>query len=357
MMSTKKTKKNYYDILGVAPTASDREMKTAYRRLALACHPDKQNRRHFRRQNQTPTQEEKEEKEEKERQDEMAKTFAEMTVAFRCLSDPLQRIQHDKEHGVNGMHTSDVLINVTFKESANGCVKLAMVPCKTTCEKCNGTGKTGGSSVACTKCTALNRARCQTCFGTGRAKTEVVEHSGVCAKCKGICAVDDFIQCRVEVPKNPKQNQRVKIQGRETFAVIHTMPSKKFRKCQSNEYDVKTTIQLTALEAKEGGFFEVETLHGKETVYVEDGTEDGAEKILEKQGIEKKGNHIVSIEVLPPVEEEEGAKTNVVGEKDAKGGVLLDKRKADDDENDDENDIQKLLAEKKRKLLEKLASS
>ena len=74
MMSTKK-KKNYYDILGVAPTASDREMKTAYRRLALACHPDKQRnqRRHH--------LEEKEEKEEKERQDEMAKTFAEMTVA------------------------------------------------------------------------------------------------------------------------------------------------------------------------------------------------------------------------------------------------------------------------------------
>ena len=88
-------------------------MKTAYRRLALACHPDRQrNQRRHRPQK-------KKKKEEKERQDEMAKTFAEMT-AFRCLSDPLQRIQHDKEHGVNGMHTSDVLINVTFKESANG---------------------------------------------------------------------------------------------------------------------------------------------------------------------------------------------------------------------------------------------
>ena len=99
----------------------------------------------------------------------------------------------------------------------------------------------------------------------------------VCKKCKGIGAVDDFFQNRVEVPKNPKQNQRVKIQGRETYAVIYTMPSKKFRKCHSNEHDVRTTLQLTALEAKEGGFFEVETLHGKETVYVEDGTEDGAE--------------------------------------------------------------------------------
>ena len=158
--------------------------------------------------------------------------------------------------------------------------------------------------MTCTKCTTLNRATCQTCFGTGRAKTEVVDHSGVCAKCKGIGAVDDFIQCRVEVPKNPKQNQRVKIQGRETFAVIHTMPSKKFRKCQSNEYDVKTTIQLTALEAKEGGFFEVETLHGKETVYVEDGTEDGAENIGEARDREERKPHRID-RVLPPVEEEE----------------------------------------------------
>ena len=101
----------------------------------------------------------------------------------------------------------------------------------------------------------------------------------VCKKCKGIGAVDDFFQNRVEVPKNPKQNQRVKIQGRETYAVIYTMPSKKFRKCHSNEHDVRTTLQLTALEAKEGGFFEVETLHGKETVYVEDGTEDGGENL------------------------------------------------------------------------------
>ena len=148
------------------------------------------------------------------------------------------------------------------------------------------------------------------------------------------------------------------------FLPLNTMPSGasapilSARACRPRGVPSESSTQL-------GGFFEVETLHGKETVYVEDGTEDGAEKILEKQGIEKKGNHIVSIEVLPPVEEEEeeeeeeeGAKTNVVGEKDAtKVEVLLDKRKANDDENDDKNDIQKLLAEKKRKLLEKLASS
>ena len=90
-------------------------------------------------------------------------------------------------------------------------------------------------------------------------------------------------------------------------------------------------------------------------MYVEDGTEDGAEKILEKQGIEKKGNQIVSIEVLPPpVVEEDKEKEGNEEEGEEKGG---EKRKADLEEEEEEEDVQKLLAEKKRKLLEKLNSS
>ena len=337
--------KNYYEILNVASKATEKEIKRAYRLLALKFHPDK-----YRPTTAQTAQTTKEA---------VAKKFASITVAFNCLSDPLKRIKYDRENGVNGLAKSDVLINSTFKESINGCTKLAMVPFKTVCVKCNGTGKGG---VACANCTILTRASCQTCFGKGVLGAAngggaggggTMNEDEICKKCKGIGAVDDFFQSRVEVPKNPKQNQRVKIQGRETYAVIYTMPSKKFRKCHSNEHDVRTTLQLTALEAKEGGFFEVETLHGKETVYVEDGTEDGAEKILEKQGIEKKGNQIVSIEVLPPpVVEEDKEEEGNEEEGEEKGG---EKRKADLEE--EEEDVQKLLAEKKRKLLEKLNSS
>ena len=98
--------------------------------------------------------------------------------------------------------------------------------------------------------------------------------------------------------------------------------------------------------------FEVETLHGKKpcTSKAERRTR---EKILEKQGIEKKGNQIVSIEVLPPpVVEEDKEEEGNEEEGEEKGG---EKRKADLEE--EEEDIQKLLAEKKRKLLEKLANS
>jgi len=331
---------NCYDILGVSPTSSEKEIRKAYRLLALKYHPDKY---------RGPSDEDDQKK-----QTGVAKKFASMAVAFHCLSDPLKRLKYDRENAINGLEKSDVLINVTFKESINGCTKLAMVPFKTVCVKCNGTGKGG---VACANCTVLTRGSCRTCFGKGVLGTAAANNGGtmnedeVCKKCKGIGAVDDFFQNRVEVPKNSKQNQRVKIQGRETYAVIYTMPSKKFRKCHSNEHDVRTTLQLTALEAKEGGFFEVETLHGKETVYVEDGTEDGAEKILEKQGIEKKGNQIVSIEVLPAKVEGEEEKEGFNEEGEEKGG---EKRKADLEE---EDDVQKLLAEKKRMLLEKLNAS
>jgi len=339
--------KNYYEILNVASTATEKEIKRAYRLLALKFHPDKYRPTTA----QTAAQTTKEA---------VAKKFASITVAFNCLSDPLKRIKYDRENGVNGLAKSDVLINITFKESINGCTKLAMVPFKTVCVKCNGTGKGG---AACANCTILTRASCQTCFGKGVLGAAngggaggggTMNEDEICKKCKGIGAVDDFFQSRVEVPKNPKQNQRVKIQGRETYAVIYTMPSKKFRKCPSNEHDVRTTLQLTALEAKEGGFFEVETLHGKETVYVEDGTEDGAEKILEKQGIEKKGNQIVSIEVLPPPVQEEEEENK---EEENKEGDKKRKAEEEEEKEEEENDLQKLLAEKKRKLLEKLASS
>ena len=69
MMSTKK-KKNYYDILGVAPTASDREMKTAYRRLALEHHPD---------------------------QGGCEETMARLNHARDVLCDPVLRRNHDRE--------------------------------------------------------------------------------------------------------------------------------------------------------------------------------------------------------------------------------------------------------------------
>jgi molecular chaperone DnaJ len=344
--------KNYYEILNVASTATEKEIKKAYRLLALKFHPDKYRPTAAAAQTAAVLTKEA-----------VAKKFASITVAFNCLSDPLKRIKYDRENGVNGLAKSDVLINITFKESINGCTKLAMVPFKTVCVKCNGTGKGG---VACANCTILTRASCQTCFGKGVLGAAngggggggTMNEDEICKKCKGIGAVDDFFQSRVEVPKNPKQNQRVKIQGRETYAVIYTMPSKKFRKCPSNEHDVRTTLQLTALEAKEGGFFEVETLHGKETVYVEDGTEDGAEKILEKQGIEKKGNQIVSIEVLPPpVQEEEKEEEEEEDTEDTEEDKEGEKKRKAEAEEEEENDLQKLLAEKKRKLLEKLASA
>jgi molecular chaperone DnaJ len=333
--------RTHYEVLGVTVRSSEREIKKAYRQLALRLHPDKF--RYDAEANNTKTKE--------ERLKEVEQKFAEVTVAFDTLSDALKRVQYDREKNLNGSKSSDILINVTFKEALNGCTKLAMVPFKTVCDKCAGSGKEG---ELCTKCTILTRKSCSFCKGLGVLSSNVTVNDA-CRKCKGQGCVDDFFQSKVVIPKNPKQNERVKIEGRDTCAIIYTMPSKQFQKV--NAFDVKTVLKLTHEQAKEGGFFEVETLYGKETIYIEDGTEDGMEKIIENQGIEKKGNQIVVIDVqqrehsIDDDNDDNDDDANIDNERKRKASTEVN------EVNEEQDELKVLLAEKKRKLLEKLSQT
>lgn len=133
------------------------------------------------------------------------------------------------------------------------------------------------------------------------------------------------------------------------------MPSKQFQKV--NAFDVKTVLKLTHEQAKEGGFFEVETLYGKETIYIEDGTEDGMEKIIENQGIEKKGNQIVVIDVqqrehsIDDDNDDNDDDANIDNERKRKASTEVN------EVNEEQDELKVLLAEKKRKLLEKLSQT
>tara|TARA_B100000405_G_scaffold218294_1_gene154628 strand:- start:5 stop:430 length:426 start_codon:yes stop_codon:yes gene_type:complete len=127
--------------------------------------------------------------------------------------------------------------------------------------------------------------------------------------------------------------------------------------------NVTSTLRLSAADAREGGFFDVETVHGTETTYFDEETSHGDTKTLTGKGIKdgkKTGDHIVRVEVEreptpPPEDEDDDARE----ENDADAPVDDEppsKRPKDDHTpaSDAQTDLERLLAEKKAKLLARL---
>lgn len=195
--------KDYYSILGVDKSASDDEIKSAYRRLAKKYHPDL---------NKT---------------EEAANKFKEINEAYEVLGDAKKRANYDQFgsadgnpfggaqgggfgdfFGGNGGGFSDIFsdifsafgggrggsarmqergsdiniaVNLTFEEACFGCEKNITIGRLETCASCKGTGaKNGSDFVTCSECNGTGRVRFQqnTLFGT-------TIRESVCPKCNG----------------------------------------------------------------------------------------------------------------------------------------------------------------------------
>src|SRR6266849_5830049 len=181
--SEEMSKRDYYEILGVGRSASDQEIKTAYRRLAVKHHPDKNP--------EDPHAEEK---------------FKEAAEAYSVLSNPEQRSRYDRfgHAGVSSAATSgawgapgfsgieDILgdlfgfgdvfgagarsgsrrsaaqrgadlrydLEISLEEAAAGMTAQLRIPKLEKCEKCEGSGATPGTHAEA----------CQTCSGAGQVR-------------------------------------------------------------------------------------------------------------------------------------------------------------------------------------------
>ncbi len=195
------SKRDYYEILGVSKTATDTEMKIAFRKAAMQCHPD----RH-------PGDKEAEAR------------FKELNEAYQCLTDGQKRAAYDRfghaafeqgggfAGGTEGFGASmadifedlfgDVMgrrgrsggrergadirhgLELTMEEAYHGKTAALKIPTSATCEPCAGTGaKKGSKPKTCTTCAGHGRVRaqqgffaiertCPTCQGRG----EVIEN-------------------------------------------------------------------------------------------------------------------------------------------------------------------------------------
>ena len=317
------SKRDYYQVLDVARTATDVEIKSAYRKLAMKVHPDK-----------NPGDHVAEEK------------FKEAAEAYAILADADKRSLYDRfghagvksaAGGAAGFDPSvfqefgdfaDILGNmfgfgdlfgaagrrrggpqrgsdlrydleITFEESARGAETTVQIPRQESCEGCSGTGAAPGSSAStCPMCKGQGQIRtqqgfftvartCSQCRGAGKIITRP------CDKCRGAGRVTNERKITVKIPPGIATGQQLRLQGEgeagsgggpagHLYVVVHVHEHEFFRRDGNNLFcEIPVNFTTVAL----GGEIQVPTLDGPEAVKVPEGTQTGTTLRLRGKGM------------------------------------------------------------------------
>jgi len=330
-------KRDCYEILGVLKNASDQEIKSAYRKLALKYHPDK-----------NPDDKQAEEK------------FKEAAEAYSILSDPEKRARYDN-YGYNGIQGGfsgfdpstfgdfgDILgeffgfgdlfgggrrrrggpergsdlrydLKIEFKEAAFGLKTKIKIPRQETCAGCDGRGTPKGKDPAkCSTCGGSGQQRhqqgffsisrtCQHCGGSGHIITEP------CETCKGRGRVLKEKTLEVRIPAGVDNGSRLRIQG-EGEAGLHNGPSgdlfvviyvEEHPFFQRRGSDIYCQIPIGVTQAVLGSEYLVPTLEEDEKLKIPEGTQTGTVFRLRGKGVpilgdRGRGDQYVTINVIVP---------------------------------------------------------
>lgn len=335
-------KRDYYEVLGVGRSATDQELKTAYRRLAHQHHPDK---------NQSdPEAEER---------------FKEAAEAYAVLSNSEQRQRYDRfgHAGVSSSAASaawgapgfggieDILgdlfgfgdvfgaggragsrrsgaqrgadlrydLEITLEQAAVGMTAQLRIPKLETCETCNGSGAAAGTKPeSCRTCQGAGQVRfqqgffsvsrtCSTCRGTG----QVI--SSPCDSCRGAGRVEREKSIEVKIPAGVETGSRLRLQAEgesgmlggppgDLYVVIHVAEHEQFERQGNNLY---ASIPITFAQAALGADVSVNTLNGDQSLKVPAGTQTGTVFRVRGQGMpvlggRGKGDLFVSVSVITP---------------------------------------------------------
>jgi molecular chaperone DnaJ len=332
-------KKDYYSVLGVEKTATDDEIKRAYRKLALQHHPDKGGDGElFKTINeayQTLGNKEKRTKYDNPFIDlfgEFGRKSSrwEEHNPFKTYSDSYDK--YGKTWGFERKNPFEnpnlnihYTLNLTFAEMCLGCVKTFTVTRRVRCQECGGKG--GEDLTTCAFCAGKGHAdsylheTCGVCHGRGEVPSKT------CIRCagSGLASKDQTINMTIRPGVNPHAIAGLKGVGHETLdgqagsvnVSIHIRPHRFFHRSGD---DIHCTLRVDALRAMIGGDVVVKTIHGESVFSIPAGVQNGHEAILKDEGIHThrgKGDQVVRVKiVVPKLSEEDREKIAAINAKE-----------------------------------------
>lgn len=331
-------KRDYYEVLGVGREATLKEIKSAYRKLAVECHPDR-----------NPDDPEAEEK------------FKEAAEAYAVLSDDDKRARYDRfgHRGVAGTGAAgfdpstfadfdfaDILsemfgfgvggrrrrgaraqrgadlrydLAIPFEDAAFGTETTLRIPRLERCGTCQGSGAADGAApTTCSACGGAGQVRfsqgfftvartCPQCRGEGRRIQDP------CRRCGGEGLEEKERNIDVTIPPGVDTGVRLRLSGEgehgrrggppgDLYVILHVEPHEEF---QRDGAHVLSRLQLSFPEAVLGTTVQVKTLHGEVPLEIPPGTVPGKTLRLRGKGIERlngggRGDHVVTVALQVP---------------------------------------------------------
>jgi molecular chaperone DnaJ len=311
-------KRDYYEVLGVSRSATEDEIKKAYRKLALKYHPD--------RNPDDPRAPER---------------FKEASEAYQVLCDAERRSLYDRfghaafEQGAGpgagfdfGAGFEDIIgdlfgdffgtgrgrggrgrvrrgqdlryeLEVSFEEAAFGCEKTIAVPRLASCEACGGRGaKPGTSARTCPQCQGSGQVRFQQGFFSiaktcGHCNGQGTIITNPCPTCSGTGAQRKVQQLNIKIPPGVDNGSRLKLRGEgesgpgtatpgDLYVVLHVRDHPLFLR---EGPDIVCEVPLSFTQAALGTEIQVPTLDGPAKLKIPAGTQSGHVFRLKGRGI------------------------------------------------------------------------
>jgi molecular chaperone DnaJ len=348
------TESDYYDLLGVSRTASDADLKRAFRSLARELHPDVSS------------------------EPDAGARFREIAEAYEVLSDPERRATYDR-YGKAGLkrggfepHFADfgslsdifaaffgedllgggarqrpqrggdvqTVVEIDLEEAFAGATVTVPLDVAVPCEHCDATGAEPGTSTrSCPTCSGAGvvRSVSQNIFGQFVQQRTCPECEGVgavleqpCSECRGDGRVVARMQLEVDVPRGIHDGQQIRVTGQghaafrsaergHAFVVVRVRPDPRFVR---DGDDLHTALRLTMTEAALGTTATVTSLSGEVPLEVPPGTQPGEVRVLRGEGMPAlrgsgRGSLFVRLDVAVPtvLDEEQRALVAQLDEK------------------------------------------